>query len=92
MPVELPSHVDPAYISRVIRALCAEGDVIEARVLGVPRAGHISGYLDDFDRMASRVARYDNVLSFTYSKAEQDTLRPSETASQPVSSCYNMNR
>ena len=46
--MELPSHVDPAYIARVLRTLCAEGDVIEARVLGVPRAGHISGYFRRF--------------------------------------------
>ena len=64
--MEFPSHVDPAYISRVVRTLCVEGDVIEARVLGVLRAGHISGYFDDFDRLASAVARYDGRAEAAY--------------------------
>ena len=64
--MELPSHVDPAYISRAVRTLCVEGDVIEARVLGAPRAGHISGYFDDFDQLASAVARYDGQAEAAY--------------------------
>lgn len=57
--MELPSHIDPTYIARVLRTFCREGDVIEARILGVPKAGHISGYFSDMDRLASAVARYD---------------------------------
>ena len=64
--MELPTHVDPKYIARVVRTLCAEGDVIEARVLGVRQAGHISGYFDDFDRLATAVARYDGRAEATY--------------------------
>ena len=42
--MELPSHVNPRYITRVLRTLCLEGAVIEARLLGVQNKGHISGY------------------------------------------------
>jgi len=64
--MELPSHVDPAYIARVVRTLCVTGDVIEARVLGVQRAGHVSGYFDDFDRLAAAAAVYDGRAEAIY--------------------------
>jgi len=64
--MELPSHVDPAYIARVVGTLCVTGDVIEARVLGVQRAGHVSGYFDDFDRLAAAVAVYDGRAEAIY--------------------------
>lgn len=64
--MELPSHVDLGYIARVIRTLCVEGDVIEVRVLGVPRKGPISGYFNDFDRLTFAVAQYDSRAEATY--------------------------
>lgn len=64
--MELPSHIDPIYIARVLRAFCQEGDVVEARILGVPKAGHISGYFSDMARLASAVARYDGRAEATY--------------------------
>lgn len=64
--MELPSHADPAYIAHVVGTLCVTGDVIEARVLGVQRAGHVSGYFDDFDRLAAAVAVYDGRAEAIY--------------------------
>ncbi len=64
--MELPSHIDPTYVTRVLRTFCADGDVTEARILGVPQAGHISGYFIDFERLASSVARYDGRAQATY--------------------------
>ncbi len=64
--MEPPSHIDPGYIARVVRTLCVEGDVIEVRVLGVPRKGLISGYFDDFDRLAFAAAQYDGRAEATY--------------------------
>ena len=64
--MELPSHIDPRYIMRVLRTLCVEGDVVEARILGVHNAGHISGYFDNLEQLASAVARYDGRAEATY--------------------------
>ena len=64
--MELPSHVDPQYIARVLRTLCVEGDVVEARILGVHNAGHISGYFDNLEQLAAAVARYDGRAEATY--------------------------
>ena len=64
--MELPSHIDPRYIVRVLRTLCVEGDVVEARILGVHNAGHISGYFDNLEQLTSAVARYDGRAEATY--------------------------
>jgi hypothetical protein len=64
--MELPSHIDPRYIVRVLRTLRVEGDVVEARLLGVHNAGHISGYFDNLEQLASAVARYDGRAEATY--------------------------
>ena len=77
------SHVDPRYIARVLRTLCVGGDVIEARNLGVQNAGHISGYFNNLEQLASAVARYDGRAEATYF-----TLNPV----QPVLLARGVNR
>jgi hypothetical protein len=59
-------HVDPIYITRVLRTFCQESNMVEVRILGVPKAGHISGYFSDMDRPASAVARCDGRAEATY--------------------------
>jgi len=64
-------------VARVVRTLCVEGDVVEARVLGAPRAGLVSGYFNDFDRLAAAVARYDGraeAIYFTLNPVRPDLL------------------
>ncbi len=64
--MEPATRIDPRYIVRVLQTLCGEGDVIEARILGVKGAGHVSGYFDNWERLASAVAHYDGRAEATY--------------------------
>jgi hypothetical protein len=47
---------DAAAIKKAIGVLFRPGDVVELRVVGSPAYGTISGYYDDFDKLAEDVA------------------------------------
>src|SRR5262245_17602011 len=60
-------HSEPeSKIQRALGVLLEPGTVHELRILGVPRAGTVSGYFDDFDMLADAAARHDGKAEGVY--------------------------
>ena len=55
-----------AQIRQMLDVLFEPGDVVELRILNVPGAGVISGYYDDFGKLALDAAKWDGKASGIY--------------------------